>query len=92
MPTRNYGRRGGTSVNAGKSVTVYEATLPDGRVVQKRSFAVSTEMAFLGAYQARAFGRPAQADDPWEYTAIRETAEEIAAWGQMPVAARRVDR
>lgn len=51
MSKTNYGKRGGTSVNAGKKRVVYEAVLPDGRTVRKGSFTVSSPRAFMGAYQ-----------------------------------------
>jgi hypothetical protein len=46
-----YGKKGGTSANAGRTAAVYEATLPDGTVVKKRSFHIFTETAVLGCYE-----------------------------------------
>ena len=47
----NYGKRGGTSVNAGKKGTTYTATAPDGTILTKRSFQYHSERAYIAAYQ-----------------------------------------
>ena len=46
-----YGCKGGTSANAGKKAVTYEATLPDGNVVRKKSFQVDAPEAVLGCYE-----------------------------------------
>lgn len=46
-----YGKKGGTSKNAGKKATTYTATAPDGTVLTKKSFEFQCEDAFIGAYQ-----------------------------------------
>lgn len=51
MPPHSFGRRGGTSANAGRRASKYEATLPDGTVVRKRSYQVHQDTAHLGCYQ-----------------------------------------
>ena len=38
MTQTNFGKRGGTSKNAGRTATSYTATLPDGRTIKKRSY------------------------------------------------------
>ena len=46
-----YGQRGGDGPNTGKKASKYQGTLPDGRVVTKRSFNIHTETALLRVYQ-----------------------------------------
>lgn len=50
----DFGRRGGTGPTAGRVASTYEAELPDGRVVRKRSFHIHQPEALLGCYQDRA--------------------------------------
>jgi len=46
-----YGQRGGVGATRGRKSVLYEATLPNGKVVRKRSFFVDQEVAFLGTFQ-----------------------------------------
>lgn len=46
-----YGKRGGTSVNAGRKATTYVGTFPDGTAFKKRSFDVSSDEAHVGIYE-----------------------------------------
>jgi len=46
-----YGQRGGVGATRGKKASTYEATLPDGTVVQKKSFHVDTPAAWMSTYQ-----------------------------------------
>lgn len=74
-----YGKRGGTSAVAGKKAVIYEATLPDGQVVRKRSFYVNQESAVLGCYQH---------DGKWYASGIVDSPK---AWGgQSFVEAKRI--
>jgi hypothetical protein len=45
-----YGKKGGTSVNAGRRSATYEVTTPDGAVHRKRSFQVDADEAWIGCY------------------------------------------
>ena len=45
-----YGKRGGTSATAGRKAVTYEAVLPDGEIVRKRSFFIDQEHCYLGCY------------------------------------------
>jgi hypothetical protein len=47
----DYGKRGGTSANAGRKASTYVGTFPDGSMFRKRSFEVSTDEAHVGIYQ-----------------------------------------
>lgn len=46
-----YGRKNGTSKNAGRKATTYTAVMPDGSTVKKRSYQITTPTAYLGIYQ-----------------------------------------
>lgn len=50
MTRSPYGKKGGTSVNAGRKAATYEVTFPDGTKARKRSFAVDTPTAWVGCY------------------------------------------
>ncbi len=47
----NYGKKGGTSANAGRTSSTYEAVMPDGTVVRKRSFHVHQDDALVGCFE-----------------------------------------
>jgi hypothetical protein len=65
--------------NTGKKAVTYEATLPDGRVVRKKSFNVDQPKAVLGCYQMNGV---------WQYSGIAAAPEN---WGvQIFVEATRV--
>ena len=76
----DYGKRGGTSKNAGKKASTYEATLPGGRVVRKRSFEFDTQEALLAYYGS---------DDDLRANCIC-TAEWAERWGYRTVPAKKV--
>ena len=76
-----YGKRGGTSTNAGKKASTYEAVLPDGRKVTKKSFHVHQDVALLGCFQLNGV---------WRFSGIAPDAATIEAWGQRFVEARRI--
>lgn len=51
MRFSEYGKKGGTSKNAGKTASTYEATLPDGKTARMRSFQISSDTAYMGCYE-----------------------------------------
>ena len=81
-----YGKRGGTSVNAGRKATTYVATLPDGTIVRTCSYAIDADSAWIGAYEHAG---------QWHASGITATAAEIVArpafrgQSQTPVVATR---
>lgn len=46
-----YGKKGGTSATAGKKMTAYIVSLPDGTTARKRSAFVHTAEAKAGVYE-----------------------------------------
>ena len=80
MSNSPYGKRGGTSVNAGKKASTFRVVFPDGSVALKKSFEVHTPTAFAMIYQAI---------EGWQVSAI--VAEPKLNWGnQQPTTATRV--
>lgn len=51
MTEHRYGQKGGDSPTAGKRASVYQAVLPDGSTITKRSFTVHSEDARLHIYR-----------------------------------------
>lgn len=51
MRNHTYGQRGGEGPNTGKKATIYEATLPDNRVVRKRSYNIHDDFAWFHVYK-----------------------------------------
>lgn len=47
MARSPYGKRGGTSVNAGRKQSTYEGKAPDGSILHVRSFLVSADKAWM---------------------------------------------
>jgi len=48
---RRYGKKDGTSANAGRKAAIYLVTTPDGVLHKKRSFQINAPIAFCGAYE-----------------------------------------
>lgn len=48
----DYGKRGGTSKNAGRKASTYTATAPDGTILTKRSYEIDTPTAYMAAYNS----------------------------------------
>jgi hypothetical protein len=46
-----YGKKGGTSANSGRTATTYTVTFPDGTTASKKSFHVHADKAFAGIFQ-----------------------------------------
>lgn len=85
-----YGKKGGTSVNAGRKASTYEATLPNGTVVRKRAFGVESPTAYIAYFK--------RTDGSFLAVAVVEKVTSqgapiygtTAVPGQMTVAARRL--
>lgn len=69
----DYGKRGGTSANAGLKATCYKVALPDGTVARKRSYAVDADEAEALAYMA---------DGKWHVSGVYLRAP---TWGRVTV-------
>lgn len=78
-------QKGGTSANASRTASVYKVELPDGRIVETRSYQVHNDSAFAGCYRSQTRG-------VWVVSHITETEEYIRKFctGQTPVGATRV--
>lgn len=75
-----FGQRGGVGANRGRKAVLYEATLPDGTVIRKKSFQVDQEVAYLSTFQT--------SDDKWHPAGIYS---EVRGWENYKfVEARRV--
>lgn len=61
MANNDYGKRGGTSVNAGKQRARYLVELPDGTTTIKATYSVAAPAAFAAVYQH---------DGKWRVSAI----------------------
>lgn len=77
-----YGKRGGTSANAGKKAVTYEAILPGDKVVRKKSYHVHQPEAYLGCYRL---------DGEWRPGGIWANSSEVPE-GQGFVTAKRVEK
>ena len=62
-----YGQKSGEGPTWGKKSATYEATLPDGQVVRKRSFYVFQDQAWLAIYQH---------DNKWHVAGVCERLED----------------
>jgi hypothetical protein len=49
--TTTFGQKGGTGPTLGKKAAVYEVTLPDGRMFQKRKFGLDADTLIATAYR-----------------------------------------
>lgn len=80
MNGTTYGQKGGDGPTSGLKATTYEVTLPDGRLVRKRSFQVSSPEALAMCYR--------DGNGAWAVSGIVEEARD---WpGQVPRPARMV--
>lgn len=86
----DFGKRGGTSKNAGKTAATYEATLPDGTKVTKRSYEIDTPEALLAVYQGAAPNATADNPETKWYANCICTAEWAAKHCYRTVTARRI--
>jgi hypothetical protein len=75
----------------GRKAIKYEGRLPDGRIIQKRSFSVNEPVALIGCFQVRGRG-PWHAAGVFPKSVSAETEAERSYSGLIFVEARRVEK
>jgi hypothetical protein len=78
-------------MNTGRKAIKYEGRLPDGRIIQKRSFNVNEPVALMGCFQVRGRG-PWHAAGVFAKSVSPEAEAERSYSGLIFVEARRVEK